>query len=104
MVFRVLRLSVYALIVIRVTLSKVLTPGLTAHSLQLIRVVLAVVVAVTLPAGRDAVPVETAELLRLTAFPCVFNAVFAVVGQVPLPLMRTLALWAQWTCGREFGM
>lgn len=42
---------------------------------------------------RDAITVEARELLWLTAASCVFDAVFAIVGQVPLPLMRTLALW-----------
>lgn len=64
---------------------------------------MAVVVAVTLPAGRDAVTVEAGELIRLTAFPCVLDTVFTVVGEVPLPLVRTLALWAYWTCRRDYG-
>lgn len=59
---------------------------------------MAVVEAVTLPACWDAVTIETGELLWLTAFPCVLDTVFAVVGQVPFPLIRTLAFWAQWTC------
>lgn len=54
---------------------------------------MAVIVAVTLPASRDTVTIETGELVWLTAFPCVLDTVFAVVGQVPIPLVRTLALW-----------
>lgn len=77
------------------------TSSLTTHSLQLIRVILAATVAVTLPACSDAVTTETGKLLRLTAFPCILDTVYAVFSQVPLPLMRTLALWAQWT---QYGM
>lgn len=76
---------------------------LTAHSLQLVRVVAAVVEAVAFPPSRDAVAVEAGELIRLTAFAFVFDAVFAVVGQVPLPLLRTLALWTRRTCEGSYG-
>lgn len=59
---------------------------------------MAIVIAVTLPVCWDAVSIEASKLVRLAALPCVLNAVFAVIGQVPLAFMRTLALWANWTC------
>lgn len=69
------------------------TSCLTAHSLQFIRVIMAVVVTITLPASRDTVTIETGELLWLTAFPFVLDTVFAIVGQIPRSLVRALALW-----------
>lgn len=71
---------------------------LTTHSLQLVRLILAVTVAVAHEAFADAVAIEAGELVRLASAPSVLDAVFAVVGQVPLALVRTLALWTRRTC------
>lgn len=65
---------------------------------------MAVVVTITLPPSRDTVTIETGELLWLTAFPCVLDTVFAIVGQIPRSLVRALALWTRWTCRRDYGM
>lgn len=59
--------------------------------------------AVTFIPRRDAFAVEAGELIRLTAFAIVFDAVLAVVGQVPLPLLRTLTLWTRRTCVESYG-
>lgn len=75
---------------------------LTAHSLQFIRVILAVIVAITLPASCDTVTIETGELVLLTALPSVLDTVLSSVGQVPVPLERTLAFCTWWTYRRDY--
>lgn len=78
-----------------------LSSCLTTHSLQLVRVVGTVHVAITSPLCTDAVAVQTSKLPWLTALACVLDAVFTIVGQVPFPIRRTLAFWTRWTC-RDF--
>lgn len=71
--------------------------SLTTHSFKLIWAIQTVPVSITLPLLVQTVSVQTGELIRMTPLPIVRDAVFPIIGQIPVTSAGTLTLWTRWT-------